>query len=486
MSVGAASAVKIGGLNRLLIGGVAKDAGSGRRFNVLDPATEELLAEVADADPADGISAVDAAAAALPPWSATPPRQRGEILRRAFEIMLFRREWLGELIVRENGKSLRDALSEVDYAAEFFRWYSEEAVRANGDLVPAPNGSGKILVIQEPVGVCLFVTPWNFPAAMATRKIGPALAAGCTCVLKPAAETPLTALAIAGILEEAGTPAGVVNVVPSQRSGPLVAEILKDRRVRKLSFTGSTKIGRLLLAQAANRVINCSMELGGDAPLIVLDDADLDLAIEGAMTAKMRNGGQACTAANRLYVQAGIWEKFLAGFQARMRGLKSGPGLERGVELGPLINHAAQDSMAAMVEDALARGAELVCGGAAPQRKGFFFEPTVMTSADGRELVDDEVFGPIAPIMRFKEIGEAITRANAVDYGLVAYVFTGNMQAGLGICAALECGMVALNKGIVSDPAAPFGGVKQSGLGREGGHEGLKAFLETKYIAANW
>lgn len=466
----------------LLIGGLWRSAK--QRFEVLNPATEAVLAEVADGTEADGLAAVEAASAALPSWAATAPRERSEILHRAFERMLAEQAPLARLMVLENGKALRDAMAEVAYAAEFFRWFAEEAVRARGELLRAPGGRGDILVVQEPVGVSLLVTPWNFPAAMATRKLAPALAAGCTAVLKPASETPLTALAIARILEESGAPPGVVNVVTTQRSGPVVAAMLGAAPVRKLSFTGSTEVGRILLAQAAKRVVNCSMELGGDAPLIVCDDADLELAVEGALLAKMRNGGQACTAANRIYVQSGLYEPFLERFSARMQGLKLGDGLEADVELGPLINRKAQASMAEVVRDARQRGATLVSGGGTPERRGFFFQPTVLASSDGAELVDHEVFGPVAPVMRFSEIEEAIRRANAVDYGLVAYVFTQDLQRGLQICRGLETGMVALNRGMISDPAAPFGGVKQSGLGREGGRLGLEAFLEPKYIAA--
>ena len=467
----------------LLIGGAWRTSDGDRRFPVFNPVDESVLVEIADASEADALRAVDAAEAAQPAWGATAPRHRGEILRRAFERMIADRERLARLITLENGKSLRDALAEVDYAAEFFRWFSEEAVRASGQTLRAPSGAADILVWLQPVGVCLFITPWNFPAAMATRKIGPALAAGCACVLKPAAETPLTALAIAEILLEAGAPPGVVNVVTTRRSGPVVSAMLNHRAVRKLSFTGSTQIGRLLLAQAAERIVNCSMELGGDAPLLVFDDADLDLAVDGAMIAKMRNGGQACTAANRLYVQKGVFATFAEKFAAKMAALRMGDGLAPGVDLGPLVNKKAQSAMRAFVDLATARGGEIIVGGAAPPGAGCFFPATVLTQGDRRELVDDEVFGPIAPIMRFDDADEAIARANAVDYGLVAYVFTRDVGKGLAVCRRLETGMVALNRGVVSDPAAPFGGVKQSGLGREGGHEGLLAFLESKYVS---
>lgn len=471
----------------LYIDGAWRPAGDGETIAVFDPASETLIATVASATIEDGLAAVTAAHEAKFAWAARAPRERSEILRRAFELMRARGEDFARLITQENGKALKDARGEVAYAAEFFRWYAEEAVRNHADLSPAPAGDKRIMVVQQPIGVCLLVTPWNFPAAMATRKIGPALAAGCTVVLKPASETPLTALAIAALLEEAGVPPGVVNVIPSSRSAKVVDAILHDPRVRKLSFTGSTQVGRALLRQAADCVVDCAMELGGNAPLIVFDDADLDQAVKGALVAKMRNGGEACTAANRLYVEDGIADAFIARFSKAMGALKLGPGLDEGVDLGPLINRQAQNDMAALVEDALAAGAQVTTGGHRLNRPGHFFAPSVITEVpDSARMMREEIFGPLAPIQRFQGVDEAIAKANATDYGLVGYVFTRDLAKGLAVCERLEAGMVGLNRGVVSDPAAPFGGVKQSGLGREGARDGMLAFLEKKYIALSW
>ena len=435
----------------------------------------------------DGLAAVEAADRALPTWAATAPRHRAEILRRAFELMKERAEGLAKLITQENGKALKDARGEVAYAAEFFRWYSEEAVRNISQVSTNPGGTNRILVLQQPVGVSLLVTPWNFPAAMATRKIAPALAAGCTVILKPASETPLTALAIAELLEAAGVPKGVINVIPSHRSSRVVSAIVNDPRVRKLSFTGSTRVGSLLLREAANTIVNCSMELGGNAPFIVFDDADLDEAVAGAMIAKMRNGGEACTAANRFYVQDGIADAFTQRLAQAMRALRVGPGLEAGTDLGPLINKSAQNNMVAFVEDATRKGAKLVTGGRRPDGPGFFFPPTILTDvADDAEVMNDEIFGPIAPIQRFSTTDEVIAKANNTPYGLISYIFTRDLAKGLGVAESIDSGMIGLNRGIVSDPAAPFGGVKQSGVGREGAHEGMLEFLEKKYVAVAW
>jgi succinate-semialdehyde dehydrogenase/glutarate-semialdehyde dehydrogenase len=442
---------------------------------------------VADASEAEGILAVDAAAAALASWGATPPRQRAEILRKAFELMMARADWFAELISLENGKALSDALGEVRYAAEFFRWYAEEAVRIDGEMKLAPSGTNRILVDHQPVGVSVLITPWNFPAAMATRKIGPALAAGCTCVLKPAAETPLTAYAVAAVLADAGVPAGVVNVVTTSTSGPVVGAMLKDARVRKLSFTGSTQVGRILLRQAADRVINCSMELGGNAPFVVCDDADLEQALDGAMIAKMRNGGEACTAANRFYVQRPIFDRFVEGLTARMRALRVGEGRLPQTQCGPLINEDSCNKVQGLVEDAVSRGARAVLGGRALEGRGFYFPPTVLVDVPGdAPIVHEEIFGPVAVVMAFDDEAEAIEKANQTEYGLVSYVYTSNLARGLRIAERLEAGMIAINRGLVSDPAAPFGGMKQSGLGREGAHHGLLEFLEPKYIAVTW
>jgi succinate-semialdehyde dehydrogenase/glutarate-semialdehyde dehydrogenase len=469
----------------LLIGG--EWTGGGGTIPVIDPATEEPLTEVADATERDALEAVGAAHAALPGWAATPPRQRAEALRRTFELMTDRAEPIARLMTAENGKSLRDARAEVSYAAEFFRWYAEEAVRIDGAVATAPSGANRILVTRQPVGVSVLVTPWNFPAAMATRKIAPALAAGCTVVLKPAEDTPLTALVIAQLLTEAGVPGGVVNLVPTSTPGPVVAAMLGDPRVRKLSFTGSTEVGRLLLRQAAGSVINCSMELGGNAPFIVFDDAGLDAAIEGALVAKMRNGGEACTAANRFYVHEAVADEFTSRLADRLGKLSLGPGLDESTDLGPLVNEAARTKVAGLVESAGSDGGRVVLGGRSPERRGYFYEPTVIDQVPATaQILGTEIFGPVAPIVRFSDEGEVIRWANNTEYGLVCYVYTRDLRRGLRVSEALETGMVGLNRGVVSDPAAPFGGVKQSGLGREGGHDGLLEYLETKYIAAEW
>jgi succinate-semialdehyde dehydrogenase / glutarate-semialdehyde dehydrogenase len=470
----------------LLIGG-EWTSGRGGRLAVIDPATEAPLAEVADATEQDGLDAVSAAYAALPGWATTPPRQRAECLRRAFDLMTGRAEAFARLMSAENGKALRDARAEVTYAAEFFRWYSEEAVRIDGNLTTAPVAGNKILVSRQPIGVSVLVTPWNFPAAMATRKLGPALAAGCSVVLKPAEDTPLTALALAALLEEAGVPAGVVNVVTTSRPGPLTAAMMADPRVRKLSFTGSTEVGRQLLRQGADTVLSCSMELGGNAPFIVFDDADLDAAIEGALIAKLRNGGEACTAANRFYVHEAVAAEFTARLADRFGKLTLGPGLEESTDIGPLVNEATRSKVAGLVDGVEGDGGQIVLGGSAPDRRGFYYQPTVIDQVPASAAIaGTEIFGPVAPVIRFADEAEAVRWANDVEYGLVSYVYTRDLRRGLRVSEALETGMVGLNRGIVSDPAAPFGGVKQSGLGREGGHDGLLEYLETKYIATDW
>jgi len=446
-----------------------------------------VIAKVADGTIEDAIAAVDAADAAAASWAATVPRERSEILRKAFELMRKRSEELARLISLENGKALSDARSEVAYAAEFFRWYAEEAVRAAGSVMTAPSGSNKIVVLQQPVGICVLVTPWNFPAAMATRKIGPALAAGCTVVLKPASDTPLTALLMAKILEDAGIPAGVVNVLPSRRSGAVVSAMLHDPRVRKLSFTGSTEVGRVLLREAADQVVNCSMELGGNAPFIVLDDADLDAAVDGAMVAKMRNAGEACTAANRFYVHADVAAEFSRRLAERMGALRVGPGTDENTEVGPLINDDAAAKVDELVQCAVAAGAQVVVGGRRPDREGFYYEPTVLLDVPvGAAILGEEIFGPVAPVVTFTDEAEAIRMANDTEYGLVSYVYTRDLARGLRVSEQLDAGMIGLNRGLVSDPAAPFGGTKQSGVGREGGHEGMLDYLESKYIAVTW
>ena len=470
----------------LLIGGQWTDGRAGV-LPVVDPATEDPVAEVANASIEDALDAVTAAYDALPRWAATAPRERGECLRRAWELMIQRSDALARLMVIENGKALRDAKAEVTYAAEFFRWYAEEAVRNEGALVTAPSGANRIMVQHQPAGVSVLVTPWNFPAAMATRKIGPALAAGCTVVLKPATETPLSALAVAEILSEAGVPDGVVNVLTTAKAGPVVATMLADPRVRKLSFTGSTEVGRVLLATAAQTVTNCSMELGGNAPFLILDDADLDAAIDGAFLAKMRNGGEACTAANRFYVHEAVADEFSSRFAQRLAGLKIGPGLDDGTDLGPLVNSGTRSKVARLVEDAAKTGGRVVTGGHAPDRRGYFYQPTVLDKVPAdAEILSEEIFGPVAPIVRFTDLSEAIALANGTEYGLVSYLYTRDLRRALQVAEALEAGMVGINRGVVSDPAAPFGGVKQSGLGREGAHDGLLEFTETKYIAVDW
>jgi succinate-semialdehyde dehydrogenase/glutarate-semialdehyde dehydrogenase len=473
--------------SELFIGGKWVPASSGDRFDVRDPATGEVIATVADGGEKDAAAAVDAAAAAGPAWAATPPRVRGEALRKAWELMTARAGELARLISLENGKALVDAKGEVTYAAEFFRWFAEEAVRADGLVATAPSGANRILVVRQPVGVCVLVTPWNFPAAMATRKIGPALAAGCTVVLKPASDTPLTALAMAAILAEAGVPDGVVNVLPSRSSGRVVSAMLHDPRVRKVSFTGSTEVGRILLAQAADNVVNTSMELGGNAPFLVFADADLDAALDGAMVAKMRNGGEACTAANRFYVEQSIAAEFGRRLAERMAALRVGPGVEEDTQVGPLVNEDTVAKVDGLVKDAVQAGATAVTGGERPGGPGYYYPPTVLTGvAPDAAILREEIFGPVAPIVTFRSEAEAVELANDTEYGLVAYVFTGDLARGLRVSEAIEAGMVGVNRGLVSDPAAPFGGVKQSGVGREGGHEGLLEYLESKYIAVNW
>ena len=469
----------------LLIGGEwSKGAAT---FPVLDPATEEPIAEVADGTASDALDAVSAAHDALPGWAATPPRQRAEILRKAFELMTARSEQFARLMSAENGKSLRDARGEATYAAEFFRWYAEEAVRIEGTLMRAPSGANKILTLHQPIGVSLLVTPWNFPAAMATRKIGPALAAGCSVVLKPAEDTPLTALALAALLSEAGVPDGVVNVVTTSKPGPAVEAMPNDSRVRKLSFTGSTEVGRLLLGQAARSVMSCSMELGGNAPFIVFEDADIDAAVEGALIAKMRNGGEACTAANRFYVHEAVADEFSRKFAARLDAMVVGPGMDEATDVGPLVNEPTRTKVAELVESAAADGGKVVTGGRAPDRRGYFYQPTVIDQVPaGAGILGTEIFGPVAPVVRFTAEADAVAWANDTEFGLVSYLYTGDLSRGLRVSEALEAGMVGLNRGIVSDPAAPFGGVKQSGIGREGAHDGLLEFTETKYIATNW
>ncbi|HVB04950.1 MAG TPA: NAD-dependent succinate-semialdehyde dehydrogenase [Acidimicrobiales bacterium] len=472
---------------RAFIGGAFSPAAGGSTFPVLDPASGALLADVADCGAAEALAALDAACAAQRDWAATPPRERSELLRRAFELMIERRDPLARLIVLENGKALPDATGEITYAAEFLRFYAEEAVRNRGEFSTAPGGANRLLVLHQPVGPCLLVTPWNFPQAMLTRKLGPALAAGCTVVAKPAEDTPLSALALAELFAEAGLPEGVMNVVPTNRPAEVVGALLSDSRLRKLSFTGSTEVGRLLLAQAAPGVVNTSVELGGNAPFLVFADADLDAAVAGAMVAKMRHGGETCTAANRFYVQAPVAAEFSRRLAAAMGGLKVAPGLQEGSEVGALVNAAAIEKVERLVDGALAAGARALVGGRRVDRAGYFYPPTVLGDvAPEAAILAEEIFGPVAPISAFDDEEEAIARANDTEFGLVAYLYTGDLGRGLRVAEALETGMVGLNRGLVSDPAAPFGGMKQSGLGREGGHEGMEEYLETKYVALSW
>jgi succinate-semialdehyde dehydrogenase/glutarate-semialdehyde dehydrogenase len=455
---------------------------------VLDPSTEQLIGEVPNASVEDCVSAVDAAADAACGWRASSPRERAEILRRAFDLLVADAEPLARLIASENGKSLADARGEVAYAADFFRWYSEEAVRIEGGLKISPNGDKRIMVTRQPIGVALLITPWNFPAAMATRKIAPALAAGCTVVLKPASQTPLTAFRVAEILAEAGVPEGAVNIVCPRPPGPAVEAMAAHPAVRTISFTGSTEVGSRLIELSAPRVLRCSMELGGNAPLIVYDDADLETAVEGAFVAKMRNGGASCIAANRIFVQRGIAERFTEALSARMSAIAVGaPLAEEGVELGPLVSAAERDRVAELVDQAVDGGAEVATGGAAPEGPGYFYPPTVLAGVGfDAPILSEEVFGPVAPLVVFDTEEEVLRRANATEFGLAGYVFSGNLERALRTADALEIGIIGINRGFVSDPAAPFGGFKGSGLGREGGREGIEEFLETKYIAVDW
>jgi len=468
----------------LRIAGRQVGASGGGRLAVEDPSTGAVLCDVADATPADGLRALDAAAGAQDSWARHPPRERGEILRRAWASLVARAEEFALLITLEMGKPLAESRAEVAYGAEFLRWFSEEAVRIQGGYAVAPSGKGRLLTMRQPVGPCLLVTPWNFPLAMGTRKIGPAVAAGCTMVVKPAEQTPLTLLALAGVLEEAGLPAGVLNVVTTSEPAAVVAPLLADRRLRKLSFTGSTEVGRLVMAQAAEQVLRITLELGGNAPFVVFADADLDAAVAGALVAKMRNIGEACTAANRFLVADEVADEFTDRLADRMGALRMGRGTEDGVDVGPLIDRTQQARVAALVDDAVEAGAEVVVGGRPIGGPGSFYPPTVLRDVPaGARLLGEEVFGPVAPVQRFADEAAAVAAANDTAHGLVAYLFTRDLDRALRVAERVEAGMVGLNQGMVSDPAAPLGGVKHSGLGREGGHEGLLEFLETKYVA---
>ena len=460
--------------------------GANGTLAVEDPATGEALTEIADASPEDATAALDAAVAAAEQWASHPPRERGEILRRAYETIIDRADELALLMTLEMGKPISESRGEVLYAAEFLRWFSEEAVRIDGRYAVSPNGQMRLLTMRQPVGPCLLITPWNFPLAMGTRKIGPAIAAGCTMVVKPAKQTPLSMLALASIFEDVGLPAGVLNLITTNSAGPTMATLIADRRLRKLSFTGSTEIGRELMQQASGTLLRLSMELGGNAPFIVFDDADLNAAVEGAVLAKMRNMGEACTAANRLYAQREIADEFASRLAERLGSMKVGRGTEEGVQVGPMIDGIQRAKVDQLVQDAVGRGARALVGGAALDGAGYFYEPTVLADVQASsKLLTEEIFGPVAPVVAFDTEDDAVARANDTEYGLVAYLYTSNLSRGLRMIERLETGMVGLNTGLVSNPAAPFGGVKQSGFGREGGPEGIDEYLATKYVAIN-
>jgi succinate-semialdehyde dehydrogenase / glutarate-semialdehyde dehydrogenase len=471
---------------KLYIGGEWRDASGGDTLPIEDPATGETLCEVADGTPEDARAALDAAVTKQPEWAATPPNERSAILWRAFEMLNERADDLALLMTLEMGKTIAESRAEIAYSAEFFRWFSGEALRIDGYYKVAGNGASRVLVMRQPVGPCFFITPWNFPNAMGTRKVGPAIAAGCTMVWKPPQQTPLSAFALAQLLDEAGLPGGVLNVITSSSSSSVAKPIISDPRLRKLSFTGSTEVGRTLIAQAADNVLKVSMELGGNAPFLIFDDADLDAALEGAMIAKMRNIGEACTSANRFHVADSIADDFAGKLAERMGNLRLGRGTEEGVDVGPLIDDDQRGKVANLVEDAVGKGATALIGGTKVDGTGYFYEPTVLGAvpADAR-LLKEEIFGPVAPVASFQSTEDAIAAANDTEYGLVAYVFTRDLKRALTVCEGLETGMIGLNQGMVSNAGAPFGGVKQSGIGREGGNEGIEEYLETKYVAVN-
>ena len=471
---------------QLYVGGEWRDAGEGGTLAVEDPSTGEALCEVADAQPDDAMAALDAAVEAQDEWATHPPRERGEILRRGFEALTERADELALLMTLEMGKALAESKAEITYAAEFLRWFSEEAVRIDGRYTVNANGQGRTLVMRQPVGPCLLITPWNFPMAMGTRKIGPAVAAGCTMVMKPASQTPLSMLALARILEEAGLPGGVLNVITSSSSGSVMEPLIRDPRARKLSFTGSTEVGRRLVEQASEQLLRVSMELGGNAPFLIFDDADVDAAVEGAVIAKMRNIGEACTSANRFHAAESVAQEFTDKLAEKMGAMKVGRGTEEGVEVGPLIDEDQRTKVAELVDDAVGKGATAVVGGHRRDGAGYFFDPTVLgdVPADA-DLLREEIFGPVAPVKSFASEEEAIAAANDTEYGLVSYVYTSDLERAFRVIEGLEFGMVGLNQGIVSNAAAPFGGIKQSGFGREGGKEGIDEYLEVKYVAMN-
>lgn len=466
----------------LWIGGEERQGSS--TFEVFNPATDEVLLSIADATAADGIAALDAAAAVQADWAATPPRERGEILRAVFEAITARAEEFATLMTLEMGKVLAESMGEVKYGSEFFRWFSEEAVRIGGRYTKAPAGTGRIIVTKSAVGPCLAITPWNFPLAMATRKIGPAVAAGCTMIVKPAQETPLTMLLLAKLMDDAGLPKGVLSILPTSKPGDLTTALIDDGRLRKLTFTGSTGVGKALVKQSADKLLRLSMELGGNAPFIVFDDADVDAAVEGALLAKMRNGGEACTASNRFHVANAVRAEFTEKLVKRMSEYKLGNGLDESSTLGPLISAKQIATVEDLVSDAVAKGATVAVGGVAPEGPGFFFPATVLDGVPAEaRIFKEEVFGPVAPIIGFDTEEEGIAAANDTEYGLAAYIYTQGLDRALRVAEAIEAGMVGVNRGVISDPAAPFGGVKQSGFGREGGTEGIEEYLDTKYIA---
>ncbi len=469
---------------QLYIAGEWRAASGGKSFAIEDPSTTEPLVEVADGQAEDALAALTAAAEIQGEWAAYAPRDRGEILRRAYEAIVAQTDELALLMTLEMGKSLAESRAEIAYASEFFRWFSEEAVRIHGRYMVNTTGKGRILTMRQPVGPCVFVTPWNFPTAMGTRKIAPAIAAGCTMVVKPAQQTPLSMLALAKILEDAGLPGGVLNVITATKSGAVIEPLLKDSRTRKLSFTGSTEVGRSLIEQSAEQVLRVSMELGGNAPFLVFEDADLDAAVEGALLAKMRNVGEACTAANRFHVHESVADEFARRMAERMGAMKVGRGTEPDVDVGPLIDGDQLAKVAELVDDAVERGAKVLLGGAKAGGAGYFYEPTVLTGvSDDARVLSEEIFGPVAPVATFSSDEQALDAANRTEYGLVAYVYTRDLDRAFRVCEGIETGMVGLNQGVVSNPAAPFGGVKQSGFGREGGFEGIGEYLETKYVA---
>jgi succinate-semialdehyde dehydrogenase / glutarate-semialdehyde dehydrogenase len=471
---------------QLYIGGQWRDGGEGSTIAVEDPATGDTLIEVADATVDDAKAALGAAHEAFREWRDHPPRERGDILRRAYDVITERADELALLMTLEMGKPLAESKAEIAYAANFFRWYAEEAVRINGRFTVNESGAGRVLTLKQPVGPCVFITPWNFPLAMGTRKIGPAIAAGCTMVVKPAKQTPLSMIMLAQILEEVGLPGGVLNVVTARSSGKTMEPLIKDPRTRKLSFTGSTEVGRMLIEQSAEQILRVSMELGGNAPFLVFDDADVDAAVEGALIAKMRNGGEACTSANRFHVSAGVASEFAEKLAARIGDMKVGRGTEPDVKVGPLIDDDQRGKVADLVDDARERGAKVLVGGSRIDGAGYFYEPTVLGDVpDDARLLDEEIFGPVAPVRAFDSDDEAIAAANATEYGLVAYVYTQDINRAFKVIEGLETGMIGLNQGMVSNAGAPFGGVKASGFGREGGPEGIQEYLETKYVALN-